>query len=86
MERGMIMTNFWDFEVWGTFNLVAVLLLGLLLANLLKRKIKFLRLSLIPTSVLGGLLLLILSMIYHNIVGEDLFDTKFFGGNGLKTL
>ena len=82
----MIMTNFWDFEVWGTFNLVAVLLLGLLLANLLKRKIKFLRLSLIPTSVLGGLLLLLLSMIYHNIVGEDLFDTKFFGGNGMKTL
>jgi len=79
-------TNFWDSNVWGTFNLVAVLLLGLLLANLLKRKIKFLRLSLIPTSVLGGLLLLIISMVYEKITGQDMFNTSFFGGKGIMTL
>lgn len=85
-KRGIIMTNFWDFNVWGPFNLVAVLLIGLLLANLLKRKIKILRLSLIPTSVLGGLLLLLISMVYEMISGEDMFNTAFFGGQGVMTL
>lgn len=80
------MTDFWDFEVWGTFNLVAILLIGLLLANVLKRKVKFLRLSLIPTSVLGGLLLLLISMAYEMIYGVDLFNTGFFGGKGIMTL
>ena len=36
------MENFWDYKVWGTINLVAVLLLSLLAANMLKRKIPFL--------------------------------------------
>ena len=80
------MTNFWDFEVWGGINLVAILLLGLLCANLLKRKVKILRQSLIPTSVLGGLLLLLISLVYENIFGKDLFDTSFFGGNGVSLL
>ena len=30
------MSNFWDFNVWGPFNLMAVLLLSLLAANLLR--------------------------------------------------
>ena len=80
------MKDFWDFEVWGSVNLVAVLLIGLLLANLLKRKIKFLRISLIPTSVLGGLLLLLISMVYEMIYGVDLFNTGFFGGKGIMAL
>ncbi len=49
------MANFWDFSVWGTFNLTAVLLLSLLVANALKKNVKLLRVSLIPTSVLGDL-------------------------------
>jgi len=80
------MANFWDFSVWGLLNLVAILLLSLLFANLLKRKIKFLKNSLIPTSVLGGLLLLAVSLIYKAITGNLLFDTAFFGGNGMSTL
>ena len=30
------MENFWDFSVWGGFNLMAMLLISLLLANVLK--------------------------------------------------
>lgn len=80
------MADFWDSEIWGFVNLVAVLLISLLTANTLKRKIKFLRVSLIPTSVLGGLLLLILSIVYRQITGENIFDTVFFGGNGSMKL
>lgn len=80
------MVDFWDSSVWGTINLVGVLLLSLLFANLLKRKILFLRKSLIPTSVLGGLILLLCSLVYRWITDEQLFNTAFFGGTGVATL
>lgn len=78
------MQNFWDPNVWGHVNLIAVLLISLLAANVLKKTIKFLRVSLIPTSVLGGLLLLIVVIIYKAITGEVLLDTTFFGGDGMN--
>ncbi|MBQ8684664.1 MAG: hypothetical protein IJ514_00640 [Clostridia bacterium] len=80
------MANFWDFSVWGTFNLIAVLLISLLVANILKKTVKFLRVSLIPTSVLGGLLLLAVAAVYGAITDENMFDTAFFGGDGASGL
>lgn len=80
------MTSFWDFEVWGGLNLIAVLLLSLVVANALKRTVKFLRVSLIPTSVLGGLMLLAIAAIYNAITGNVLFDGEFFGGDGTSEL
>ena len=80
------MNNFWDSNVWGTFNLFAMLLISLLIANILKRRIKFLRYSLIPTSVLGGILLLIVAEIVGAFTKVPFFDTNFFGGNGYAML
>ena len=78
--------SFWDYEVWGTFNLIAVLLGSLLAANSLKKLIPALKRSLIPSSVLGGLLLLLTSVIYESATGKYLFDTNFFGRNGTGVL
>lgn len=78
--------SFWDSEVWATFNLIAVLLGSLLAANSLKKLIPALKKSLIPSSVLGGLLLLIASVIYESATGNNLFNTGFFGGNGTGKL
>lgn len=80
------MNNFWDFSVWGSLNVVAVLLLSLLVANAIKRKIKVLDASLIPTSVLGGGILLVIASVYNFVSGDVFFDTAFFGGNGYTTL
>ena len=80
------MNNFWDSSVWGTFNLVAMLLISLLIANIMKRRIKFLRYSLIPTSVLGGVILLIVAEIVGAFTKVPFFDTNFFGGNGYAML
>jgi len=74
--------NFWDFSSWGFFNLMAVLLASLLVAQMLKRSIPVLEASLIPTSVLGGGVLLLISAVFKAITGEEMFDTAFFGGNG----
>lgn len=80
------MENFWDFSVWGMINLVAVLLTSMMFANFLKRRVKFLRNSLLPTSVLGGLILLIISGVYEAITGQMFFNLTYFGGNGSTTL
>ena len=80
------MINFWDFSSWGFFNLTAVLLASLLAANMLKRSIPVLEASLIPTSVLGGGLLLVISAIYKAFTGDEMFDTVFFGGHGTSWL
>ena len=76
------MGNFWDFSSWGFFNLIAVLLGSLLVGNMLKRSIPLLRDSLIPTSVLGGGILLLISVLYKTATGTEMFDTPFFGGQG----
>ena len=78
--------NFWDFSSWGFFNLIAVLLGSLLVAQMLKRSIPALEASLIPTSVLGGGVLLIISTVYKAVTGQEMFDTAFFGGNGTAWL
>ncbi len=80
------MENFWDFSVWGFVLLIGVILSSLLIANVLKRRIPFLKRSLIPTSVLGGLLLLIIGEIVRVCTGTPLFDMAVFGGNGMQTL
>ena len=61
------MSNFWDSSVWGGFNLFAILLIVLIVASLLKKNIPLLKDSLIPTSVLGGGVLLFVGAIYKLI-------------------
>ena len=78
--------NFWDFSSWGFFNLMTVLLGSLLVAQMLKRSIPMLEASLIPTSVLGGGILLVVSATFKAITGVEMFDTTFFGGNGAAWL
>lgn len=78
--------NFWDTSVWGGFNIFAVLLLGLLAASLVKKSIKPLKESLMPTSVLAGFLLLGVSGVYMAFSGHSLFQTNFMGGDGFSIL
>ncbi len=78
------MGSFSDFNNWSFINIFAILLISLLLASILKKNIPALKASLIPTSVLAGLMILIVSSIYKAITGDLLFNTPFFGGNGMN--
>ena len=80
------MENFWDFSVWGTLNTFAILFASLLFGSVLKKSIPLLKNSLIPTSVIGGTLLIIIAAIYKGITKDVMFDTAFFGGNGTAKL
>lgn len=80
------MNNFWDPGIWGPINVIAALLLALIIASLLKKSVKVLKNSLIPTSVLAGAILLIVSGIYLAFSHRSLFETPFMGNDGFSTL
>ena len=80
------MVHFWESSNWGFIALLAVVFASLLAASLLKKALPFLRKTLIPTSVLGGIILLVIATIYFYATGNVLFDTKFFGENGSVVL
>lgn len=89
------MINFWESSVWGFMIIISVLLVTIVLANILKRTIPFLKNSLIPTSVLAGGIILIVSIAYTLIVEhvgdlsetlpKNLFELSFFGNYGTAT-
>lgn len=88
LAYNLLETDSLDFTtsgVWAFILLLSVLFGSLILANILKR-LTFLKKSLIPTSVLAGLILLIASSIYTAITDQNLFNTKIFGGSGIKDL
>jgi ESS family glutamate:Na+ symporter len=66
--------NFWDPDVWSFVIVLAILFAGMLAANTLRRRIPLLRKSLIPSSVLGGFLILIADWIYRSVAGRSMFD------------
>ena len=74
--------SFSEFSVWTFIMTVSVLLFSMLLASALKQFIPFLRKSLIPVSVLGGIILLIVSTVTYYAAGEYLFNLPVFGGDG----
>jgi ESS family glutamate:Na+ symporter len=80
------MSNFWDFSVWAWISLMAVVFGGLLLGNVLRKTVPFFRYSLIPTSVLGGIILLIFAGLYRLITGDFFFETAIFNYSGSEKL
>ena len=66
--------------------ITAVLLGALLAGNSLKRKIPFMKNSLMPASVIGGTLLIIVAAIYKGITGDVMFDTVVFNNTGTAYL
>ena len=55
--------SFADVGIWTFIMIIATLLASMLIASILKHFIPFLRKKLIPVSVLGGIILLIISTV-----------------------
>ena len=67
--------NFWDFQVWSFVITITILLSAMMVANMLRRLIKPLRKMLIPSSVIGGFLLLLANFVYRRLSGgESMFS------------
>ena len=73
MTTGM---NLWDANVWGFVITMTLLFISMILANALRNTIPALRRLMIPSSVLGGFLLLIVNTIFKNCFHIELYQTS----------
>jgi len=90
----MILANvqplpFWDFNFyWSSIIQFALIMAILLLANVLRRKIKWLKASLLPVAVIGGFLGLIVKYLFNGspiaIANLEIDSTSLFNANTLS--
>ncbi len=71
--------SFAELNIWTFIMIFATLLASMLLASTLKRFLPFLQKSLIPVSVLGGMILLVISTIVYFAAGDYLFNLPVYG-------
>lgn len=71
--------SFAELPIWTFIMIFAVLLLSMLVASILKHFIPALQKTLIPVSVLGGILLLVISTVVYFTAGDYLFNLPAFG-------
>ena len=72
MTTGM---NLWDANVWSFVITMTLLFVSMILANVLRNTIPVLRRLMIPSSVLGGFLLLIVNTVFKNCFHIELYST-----------
>ncbi|MBR2446011.1 MAG: hypothetical protein IKB28_05015 [Clostridia bacterium] len=77
--------SFGDEGVWSFLIQIFILILALLVGNILRRKIPFIRRSLIPTSLLGGLLILLFKLLpfYDNVVNQATMEIITYHALGI---
>lgn len=73
----LTVTSFGDASVWTGLIQIFILIAALMFGNLLRRKIPFLRKSLIPSALLGGTIILLLKLIpaVNEYIDSDLMET-----------
>jgi ESS family glutamate:Na+ symporter len=71
--------DFWDYEIWELILQIGFLLVLLLAANIMRRKIPFLKKSLLPSAVIAGILALI-------IKSTGLFDAGFVDNSVMEAI
>lgn len=76
--------RFYDLEVWQSVMMIGILLGSLIAAQILKSRGP-LKKSLIPNSVIGGVIVLVISMICRATTGDYLFDIGLLSNNGIGT-
>ncbi|MBO7296432.1 MAG: hypothetical protein J6V39_04150, partial [Clostridia bacterium] len=78
-------SSFGDEMVWSFLVQIFILIAALLVGNILRRKIPFIRKSLIPTSLLGGLLILLIKLLpfYDNVVNQATMEIITYHALGI---
>ncbi len=72
MTTGM---NLWDADVWSFVLTLSVLFAAMIAANVLRHVFPFLRRALIPASVLGGFLLLLVNWLVKAVFHTTLYNS-----------
>ena len=69
-------TNFWDASVWSFVGTLAILFVTMLFAGILRNQLPFIRKLMIPSSVLGGFLILLIAFLYKEFSGNAMFKSS----------
>ncbi len=77
--------DIWDYSFWDFYVQLGILMVAILVANTLRRKIPFIRKSLLPSSVMGGLMVLILRFIpaFDRLINQEFMTNAAFHMLGL---
>lgn len=75
--NGIAVTSFAAPEVWNTLIQIFVIALAVLAGNILRRKVKLLRRSLMPSALLGGLIILIFKLFpeFNSMIDKRFMET-----------
>ncbi len=68
--------NFWDESIWTLVGTLAILFAVMIFANVLRNLIPAIKKLMIPSSVLGGFLILLAAFVYKKLAGREMFDTS----------
>lgn len=77
--------NLWDSRVWNFIIQVGIISLAILISNCLRRKVKFIKNSLVPTTVIAGVLILVLKFIpaFDKLIDNDFMEIVTYHTLGL---
>ena len=68
--------NLWDPQVWGFITTMASLLIAMIVANIIRNTCKAVRRLMIPSSVLGGFLLLVVNFFTKHYLDMPLYSAQ----------
>lgn len=71
------MYNTWDYDFWSAIVQIGILLVAIMVGNILRKTIPFVRKSLLPSAVIGGLIIFAFKFIP---AVNKFIDTKFMEG------
>lgn len=68
--------NFSDYSTWSFIEQLGIVLLVLLIANVLRRKISIIRKSLVPTAVIAGIMIMLLRIIpfFKDLIQKEFLE------------
>ena len=77
--------NFWDYDVWSLIVQLSIILVAILIGNSIRRKVKFIRNSLLPTSFLAGTIIFIFKFIpqFSSFIDTRFMETLTYHALGL---
>ena len=77
--------SLWNDNVWSLLIQLGIIAVAILVANSIRRKVKFIKKSLLPTPVIGGIILLLLKFIpfFDNLIDKDFMEMLTYHALGL---
>ena len=77
--------NFWDYDIWNMLVQVGIILTAILIGHFIRKKVPFIRNSLLPSSVIAGIIIFCLRFIpaVHDFIDSNFMQALTYHALGL---